>query len=530
MGWHLLWRKNLSSFLLVLFSNKRVRPTFFKWTSLRRFLFLLVAFSVAVCAQGYSQARQRALTLLEPGSVAPSSEEKADAGKGKKRLVLDGAFKITEEDAFSDSANAGKEMEAVESADSVVHVEAADGTAADDAGSEIAAKDIKPVSQKRIPELTIAVPENNSLIEKFRKEFLTEEGLEYLSVVMKRSTPYRSFILAEADRLGAPDFLLYLPVIESSFSERAVSNAGASGIWQFMANSVAGYNIHIDDWRDERRDPWISTTAALRKLIYNFNYLGDWYLALAAYNSGLAAVTGAIKRSGISDYWELSERGYLYRETVNYVPKFLAIAEILSQSKELGIDWGEETPASELDVIMVNKSVDLNVLAKESGETFDLLKSLNPSLRYSITPPDKEYALRIPTAKKELIVEILNSGKPLIEYYVYKIRSGDTLYALSRHYGVSIDLIREWNPGIRPEALRIGSNILIPRLNNVEEFRNKKGNADTQFTGTYLVKKGDSLWSIAREYNIKMETLAEKNGIDLNAILRLGKVLKVPAF
>lgn len=392
-----------------------------------------------------------------------------------------------------------------------------------------AAQEAEGNAKRRIPKLAIPVPKNNSLVSRYRKQYESEEGRAYLSAVMKRSAPYRSFILAEADRLGAPDFLLYLPVIESGFSARAVSKAGAVGIWQFMENSVGGYGLRIDEWLDERRDPWLSSTAALRKLMENYNRFGDWCLALAAYNCGAGALSRAIRRAGTSSYWELCRRGYLPSETANYVPKFLAVAEILSQSEELGIDWGDESPVSDFTTISVSKSVDINMLAARAGEEPSLLARLNPALHYSITPPGAEYALRVPAEKKELVAGIISSSEPLLHHYVYKIRSGDTLYALSRHYGVSIDMIAESNPGIRAESLRIGSTILIPALNEVDAYRGKADIPQLDFTGAYLVKRGDTLWSIALAYNIQIEALAEENGMDVDGVLSPGKLLKVPA-
>ncbi len=385
-----------------------------------------------------------------------------------------------------------------------------------------------PEKNTGIPQLDIPVPDNK-LVARYRNQYSTAEGLKYLSSVMRRSVPYRNFILEEIERLGAPGFLLYVPVIESGFSERAVSRSGAVGIWQFMKNSIGGYGIRINEWMDERRDPWLSSTAAIRKLMQNYEYLQDWNLALAAYNCGLGAVSRAVKKSGTSDYWKLCDKGYFKSETVNYVPKFLAIAEILSKSEELGIDWGEADQVSDYETISVSKAVDINLLAKETGENPEVLRMLNPSLHYSITPPGIKYALRIPASKKEETQALLDSGKMLIEYYVYKIRSGDTLYALSRHYGVSVDMIEEYNPGIKPNTLKIGSNVLIPALKEVQAYKGSRNDSSLDFTGTYIVKQGDTLWSIALAYNTQVETLAEKNNIEVNSVLKLGKLLKVPA-
>ena len=384
-------------------------------------------------------------------------------------------------------------------------------------------------SERRVPKLTIPVPKNNSLVARYKRQYESEQARARLSVIMKRSAPYRSFILAEADRLGAPDFLLYLPVIESEFLERAVSKAGAVGIWQFMKNSVGGYGLRIDEWRDERRDPWLSSTAALRKLMENYNSFGDWCLALAAYNCGGGAVSKAIKRAGTSNYWELCRRGYLPKETVNYVPKFLAVAQVLSESEKLGIDWGDDSAVSDFTTLTVSQSVDINMLAARVGEEVALLKKLNPALHYSVTPPDEEYDLRIPSEKKEIAMAVLASSETLLQYHVYKIRSGDTLYDLARHYGVSIDMITDSNPGVRAESLKIGSNILIPALHEVETYRGKTVSPQLDFSGTYIVQRGDTLGRIALAHNVQVEALAEKNGMDVNGVLASGKVLKVPA-
>ncbi len=196
---------------------------------------------------------------------------------------------------------------------------------------QVTASQIEAIPEGRYPLLGLEIPDN-ALIRKYRKQYTTADGIKYLSSVMRRSGPYRDFIVEEIRRQDAPECLLYLPVIESGFSVGAISRSGATGIWQFMRNSVGGYGIRINEWMDERRDPWLATAAAVKKLKDNYRELKDWNLALAAYNCGLGAVRKAIKKSGSRDYWYLCEKGYFKPETVHYVPKFLAIAEILSRS------------------------------------------------------------------------------------------------------------------------------------------------------------------------------------------------------
>jgi membrane-bound lytic murein transglycosylase D len=364
---------------------------------------------------------------------------------------------------------------------------------------------------------------------RFLTQYSTADGIKYLSRVMQNSVQYRAFIFSELERLGAPSWLVYLPVIESGFTSRAVSRSGAVGVWQFMRNSIGGYNIRINEWIDERRDPWITTTAAIQKLMDNYRELGDWPLALAAYNCGLGATKKAVKRAGTSDYWELCRQGLFRRETVLYVPKFLAIAALLAQSDEYGIDWGETVPGESFTTIAVSRPVDMNVLARETGVAASLLSGLNPALYYSITPPGIPYKLRIPSESLDAVQTLLeDKSRILLEYYLYTIKSGDTLFALSLHYGVSVDMILEYNPGIAPKTLQLGKKLVIPALREVKTYTGKKDRDNLDFSGSYLVKQGDTLWSIALAHGIQVETLAEKNNLQVNSILKLGKQLRVP--
>ena len=376
---------------------------------------------------------------------------------------------------------------------------------------------------------TALIPHDHPLIEKFRKQYMCTDGYNYLSKIMKRSAPYRDFIIELLEAENMPAELLFLPVIESGFFETATSKSGAVGIWQFMRNSIGGYNIHIDDWIDERRDPWKTSVAAVKKLKWNYSQFHDWPLALAAYNSGVGAIRTAIKKAGKADYWYLAEHGYLKKETLYYVPKFLAIAEILSRSDELNIDWGNTQDHPPTSTIEIKRAIDVRLLAEELGLESESIRKLNPSLRYFITPPSIKYQLRLPSAYTEAAQAVLNqSDKLLIKYYQYRIKSGDTLYALAKHYGVSIQSILNYNEGLRPETLKIGKTILIPALKSVEMYAGKSAAQAENFNGTHTIQWGDTLWSLALKYSVSVELLAQKNNLTVNSILKLGNTLKVP--
>ena len=372
------------------------------------------------------------------------------------------------------------------------------------------------------------IPYGYPLLEKFRKRYTTEEGLRYLEAIMQRSVQYRLFIIEEIRRENLPAELLFLPVIESGFHSKAISRSGAVGIWQFMQNSIGGYNININEWLDERRDPWKTSIAAVKKLRWNYSLYNDWYLALAAYNCGVGAMDKAIKKANSKNYWYLAEKVFLKKETALYVAKFLAITEILMQSKKYGIDWGEPVSSAATDTITVKKSVDLLVLAEELNTDYSLFLDLNPSLKYNITPPNIEYNLRVPAEHKEAVEELLSQNKLLVKYYTYRIKSGDTLYALSKHYGVGVDTILKYNPKINSRALKVGQDLYIPAVKSVTAYTRKNEPQNLNFNGRHKIKRGDTLWSIALKYKVEVELLAEKNGINVNSILSLGQVLKVP--
>ena len=402
---------------------------------------------------------------------------------------------------------------------------------------------------------------DHEVVKRFRDQFSTVRGKKYLETTMKRSSPYRQFIEEQLKNEKMPRELLFLPVIESGYQPKAVSKAGAVGIWQFMPNSVGGYDINIDEWMDERQDPWKASIAAIKKLKWNYRYYDDWCLALAAYNCGVGSLNKAIKKAGKKDYWYLADNDYLPKETKFYVPKFLAVSDILTNSEENGIDWGESDALGETDVLEVKQSIDLSLLAAEIGVSPNLLYSLNPSLRFNITPPNAKYTLRVPATQRDATQNVLSKKKLLLKYYRYKIRSGDSLSVLANHYGVSVKTIMKYNTNIKDSrSLKIGQEVIIPAVKQVEQYKTrnssasatKQGAAGTKvkndrkmgstsgngsknlangikFAGRYAVKKGDSLWTIAKKFSITVELLAKANGMRAHEVLALGRVLKVPA-
>ncbi|MDR2371500.1 MAG: LysM peptidoglycan-binding domain-containing protein [Treponema sp.] len=368
---------------------------------------------------------------------------------------------------------------------------------------------------------------DEELTRRYIRQYTSPGGITWLNTVMKRGSLYIPFIRKEIAERNLPPELMYLPVIESGFSPDARSKSGAVGIWQFMRNSIGPFDMKINEWMDERKDFWKATRGALAKLEDNYRSLGDWALALAAYNAGLGGVTRAIARTGIRDYWTLCGRKELRTETVHYVPKFLAAAYILSDPRRFGIDYWPEGP--EWTRVPVDRAADLDIIAEAAGIDREVLRNGNRELVRGVTPPGRNYMLKVPSDYSQAVAAVLERRDlKFINYYYYTIRSGDTLSALARHYDVSVEFIESANPGVSPRYLRIGQELRIPAFRDVGPYQHTVSAEGLVFDGNHLVKKGETLWAIALAYHVDPEALAEANGMELNGILREGRNLKVP--
>jgi membrane-bound lytic murein transglycosylase D len=286
---------------------------------------------------------------------------------------------------------------------------------------------------------------------------------DWLQVVLTRSLVYRGAIEQELEQRGLPRELVFLPAVESGFEPRATSPRGAAGLWQLMRNTAQPYGLRMDQWVDQRRDFYLATEASLSKLAENYRIFGDWHLALAAYNAGVGKLSGIMKKSPGSDYWTLRSRGLLPRETAAFVPQFLALVKILSHPGRYGLDapWD---PAPTWERIPLASSVDLRVLSRASGVPLNVLTSSNPDLNFPITPPASyHYELKVPAVYAEAVREAISSAAmPLLEFRVHVVVPGDTLSELAVRYGVTVDIIQEFNPRVTPRTLQIGAKLLVP--------------------------------------------------------------------
>ncbi|MFZ2914742.1 MAG: LysM peptidoglycan-binding domain-containing protein [Rectinemataceae bacterium] len=380
----------------------------------------------------------------------------------------------------------------------------------------------------------LTMPWGNESFENYRESYLSSGGRKWLAAVMEKSLPYIAYVEERVEFYGLPRELAVLPVVESEYSPQAVSGSGATGLWQFMRNSIAGYGMAITDWVDERQDFMKSTDGALRKLADNFRATGDWDLALAAYNAGLGTINRAIKSCGDEEtgFWELAASGKLGKEPRNYVPKFLAVASILRYPELHGLpaEWGEK---HDWETLETDRQVDLALLAERAGIPLAVLRSGNAELRYQITPPVDSHMVKVPAEKAEAAKAVLEDrDAALVRYNIHKVKSGDTLSAIAKRYETPLSMILQANSGLKADKIRIGQTIMVPILQSssgVAATSSGVAANSPDFTDSYTIRSGDTLWEISLKFGIQPETLADHNGLTMKSVLRIGQKLKVPS-
>ncbi len=238
----------------------------------------------------------------------------------------------------------------------------------------------------------------NERVEFFLDSYM-HEGHDSFSAQLKKSTKYIEPMRKILKEYDLPEELVYLALIESGFNPLASSYANALGPWQLLAGTARLYGLKLDSWIDERRDPVKSTKAAARYLNDLHGVFHDWYLTLAAYNTGQYRVLQAIKEAHSRDFWVLD----LPAETMDFVPRFLAATTIAKNPKDYGFHIRFEQPIAH-EVVVVDNQTDLNVFAARVDCEVGVLRELNPELTYSFTPPDGQaYRLRVPKGVKDTL-------------------------------------------------------------------------------------------------------------------------------
>ncbi len=333
--------------------------------------------------------------------------------------------------------------------------------------------------------------------------FSTPHGRTVLENALIRSGRYDQMIRKTLKDEGVPQDLIYLAQAESGFHPLALSRVGARGIWQFMASRGRGYGLQRSLWVDERQDPEKATRAAARHLKDLYQQFGDWYLAMAAYNSGPGTVQSAVKRTGYADFWELYRRNVLPKETRNYVPIIVAVTIMAKNPTQYGLDRLEREKPVPYDIITLDKPVDLRLVAECIEVSPSELQELNPSLLRMTTPQAPGFKLHLPAGTREKFETAIAVIPPEMRVWwrYHKVVPGDTLSSLARVYRSTPNAIAEANHLEVSEALVAESKLAIPIVPG-KHSTTEDGATYARHATRYRIRKGDTVQSVADNFGV----------------------------
>jgi membrane-bound lytic murein transglycosylase D len=357
---------------------------------------------------------------------------------------------------------------------------------------------------------------------------------DWFQSALRRSGRYIEYAQEVFREEGLPRDLVYLAMVESAFKPRAVSRAGARGVWQFMSGTGRLYGLRRDYWVDERFDPEKSTRAAAEHLRDLYEEFGDWYLVMAAYNAGPNKVKRAIARTGSRDFWKLSRTRYLRRETKSYVPLILATIVIAKDPERYGFDT-EKEPRVTFDVVELDFPIDLATAAKCANTSLTVMKDLNPELRRWVTPLDRDqWTLKLPEGSRNKFCAALESLPPenRVRFVTYTVRRGDTLSQIASRYRTSVKALADTNHIGRRYLIKPGQVLTVPVPEGTVPTRASSRNRMAELAASnggsvHVVRPGDTLSEIADAYGISLGNLRRWNGLGRRSLIHPGQKLVV---
>ncbi|MBR9727866.1 LysM peptidoglycan-binding domain-containing protein [Shewanella intestini] len=395
--------------------------------------------------------------------------------------------------------------------------------------------EVTDVWQRMANGFHLAVPDKK-LVNQYRQWYLNNP--KHLEIVSQRAAPYMHYIVEEVERRGLPLEIALLPIIESAFDTHAYSGMHASGLWQLTAPTAKTFGVRSDWWYDGRRDVIASTNAALDLLEYLYAKMGhNWLYAVAAYNTGEGRVFNAIKRNKAKgkpvDFWSLS----LPRETSRYVPQLLALADVIKHANNNGQHLYPIINQPSIKVVDIGSQLDLNLAADLADVSVNDIKKLNAGLKSWATPPSGPHQLLLPSDKVAGFKRKLEQLDPAerINWLRYQIQPGDSLSVIAKQFNITSSIIRS-NNGLKNNNIIAGKHLIIPVASNGEMLninnvaltaKHTLEHNDVKRKVTYKVRSGDSLWKIARRFDIRVAQLTQWNNLHKDQALSIGRSLVV---
>lgn len=356
----------------------------------------------------------------------------------------------------------------------------------------------------------------------------------YLSRVSERAAPYLYHIVEEIELRGMPMELALLPIVESAYQPFAYSPSRAAGLWQFIPGTARRYGLKINWWYDGRRDVIAATDAALNYLQYLYDEFDDWLLAVAAYNAGEGTVHRAIKkaraRGKATDFWSLP----LPRETRHYVPRLLAVAAIIEKPDHFGVALHHIPNEPYLELVDTGSQIDLALVEKLADVSIETIYRLNPGLNQWATDPDGPHHIALPVERAEQFKEALaqQPDETRVKWQRHKIQTGENLGRIAEQYNTQVAVLQRVN-NLQGSMIRAGHELLIPvAVKNPDSYVLSMDQrlSRVQRSGEgqkliYKVRRGDSLWKIASDFDVNIAQLMRWNSLAKNEVIKPGRRL-----
>ena len=355
----------------------------------------------------------------------------------------------------------------------------------------------------------------NASVLQYLSFFESPRGRAIAEVGLQRAGRYRAMIESTLKKEGVPQDLIYLAQAESAFKPRVVSSMGARGIWQFMPYTGEEYGLSRNYWVDKRDDPAAATRAAAEHFRDLYQMFGDWYLVMAAYNSGPLNVARAVERTGYADFWELQRRNALPEQTKNYVPIILALTMVAKDPLLYGIHVEPDQPLK-FDTVTLNHSISLRLVADATDASLDDLQALNPELVRGITPNEAGFALHVPEGTGAALQKEIASipADKLTIWRIAKLQSGQTLGGIARQYHVTLASLENVNVLDANDPPAVGTELIVPAAPPRVKLVH------------YRVRRGDTLDGIASRYDVSVSELQRWNHLRTEHAPR-GRTLRI---
>lgn len=399
-----------------------------------------------------------------------------------------------------------------------------DGESAEDVPPSLP---LTPGGEKAAPGFAFDVPiVRNGAVERWI-DYFTGPGRDRFGDWLGRSGRYIPAFRRILREEGLPEDLAYVPLIESGYSLRARSRAGAVGPWQFMEGTARRLGLRVEHYLDERRDPLKSTRAAARYLAQLHTEFDDWHLALAAYNAGENRIRSAVRASGRKTYWELVRTAHLPVETKNYVSKFLAGMMIAKHPEVFGFAGMDYESPLRFDVAELPRPISLRTASNLTGVSIEELADLNAELRMGVTPPGNGFALKLPAGRARHFLQKLAEAprEVLPSPGEYRVRPGDTLSAIAQRFNVPLQEVLALNLQLDPRRLQIGALVRLPGPS--VKARSEASAGGERGETHHVVGPGESIWTISRLYDVSPEDIMRWNSLSTSAVIFPGDRLRV---